>query len=194
MNKIAIIDTETTWGDNVMSIGIVIADSDYRLIDKKYYILTPFKNHGGMYSHTLYVDGIKPDMECSREKAMRDLCEYLNKYSVKAMFAYNARFDYGHLPELSHLAWFDIMKLAAYRQYNPKIPCHADCFKTGRLKRGYGVESIYRMLSGDFSYYELHNALTDAIDELEIMRMLGHKIEKYAITKIPPIYVSNTSS
>ncbi len=27
-----------------------------------------------------------------------------------------------HLPELGGNAWYDIMKLAAYRQYNPKIP------------------------------------------------------------------------
>jgi hypothetical protein len=31
-------------------------------------------------------------------------------------------FDKRHLPELGGYAWYDIMKLAAYRQYNPKIP------------------------------------------------------------------------
>ena len=29
MSNIAVIDTETTWGDEVMSIGVVIADRDY---------------------------------------------------------------------------------------------------------------------------------------------------------------------
>ena len=100
------------------------------------------------------------------------------------MFAYNAAFDYRHLPELSHLVWYDIMKLAAYRQHNSKIPGNADCYNTGRLKRGYGVESIYRLLSEDFSYFEMHNALTDAIDELEIMRLLNHKRSKYTVAKI----------
>ncbi|MBK5245441.1 MAG: hypothetical protein JJE18_10630, partial [Eubacteriaceae bacterium] len=49
MSRFAVIDTETTWDDAVMSIGIVIADSvTFELVDKRYYILTPFKDHGGM--------------------------------------------------------------------------------------------------------------------------------------------------
>ncbi|MCL1913646.1 MAG: hypothetical protein FWG10_07195 [Eubacteriaceae bacterium] len=185
MSKFAVIDTETTWGDAVMSIGIVVADSEtFKLVDKRYYILTPFKNHGGMYTYALYANGIVPDLECSREKAMMELARFLSSYKVKTMFAYNASFDYRHLPELSRFAWHDIMKVAAYRQHNPKIPNYADCYRTGRLKRGYGVESVYRMLSEDLVYCEMHNALTDAIDELEIMRLLNHELSKYELARI----------
>lgn len=54
MSRFAVIDTETTWGDAVMSIGTVVAESEtFELIDKRYYILTPFKNHGGMYTYAL---------------------------------------------------------------------------------------------------------------------------------------------
>ena len=183
MSRFAVIDTETTWGDAVMSIGTVIAESEaFELIDKRYYILTPFNNHGGMYTHALYANNIKPDLECSREKAMDELRRFLFAHDVETIFAYNAPFDYRHLPELRHLAWHDIMKLAAYRQHNPKIPSCAECYGTGRLKRGYGVESIYRLLSADLAYCEIHNALTDAIDELEIMRLLNHELCRY--TKI----------
>ena len=73
----------------------------------------------------------------------------------------------------------DIMRLAAYRQFNPCIPSDAECFSTGRMKRGYGVEPMLRMLSGRRSYYETHNALHDAMDELEIMRLLGYRPEEY---------------
>ncbi len=185
MTKFAVIDTETTWSDEVMSIGAVIADSNaYTPIDKRYYILTPYKNYGGMYSSVLYAEGIKPNLEDSREKVVKDLAQFLSQYEVAAIFAYNAAFDHGHLKELKNFSWFDIMKIAAYRQYNPKIPKSADCFATGRLKRGYGVESIYKMLSGDQWYCELHNALRDAVDELEIMRMLGVDIGSYALAKI----------
>jgi hypothetical protein len=185
MNRFAVIDTETTWGDAVMSVGIVIADAlTFELIDKRYYILTPFKNHGGMYTSALYANGIRPDLECSRERAMAELRDFLSDHGATAMFAYNATFDYSHLPELNHLAWYDIMKVAAYRQHNPSIPPCADCYGTGRLKRGYGVESIYRMLSKELAYYELHNALTDAIDELTIMKLLDHEIGKYALARI----------
>jgi hypothetical protein len=185
MRRFAVIDTETTWSDAVMSIGIVIADAaNFELIDQKYYILTPFKNHGGMYTYALYAGGTKPDLECSREKAMNDLISLLAAHDVTAIFAYNAAFDYRHFPELRHLNWHDIMKIAAYRQHNPKIPSCAECYGTGRLKHGYGVESVYRMLSGDYGYCELHNALTDAIDELEIMRLLRHELDRYASAKI----------
>lgn len=183
MSQFAVIDTETTWGDEVMSIGTVVSDSDtFELIDTKYYILTPYKNHGGMYTYALYAGGIKPDLECSRNKAMDELRRFFLAYDVATIFAYNAAFDYRHLPELNHLVWHDIMKLAAYRQHNPKIPSCAECYGTGRLKRGYGVESIYRLLSEDLAYCELHNALADAIDELKIMRLLNLQPSRY--TKI----------
>ena len=185
MSKFAVIDTETTWDDAVMSIGMVIADTEtFALVDKRYYILTPFKDHGGMYSDALYANGIKPDLECSREKAMAELQYFLSDYQAVAMFAYNVAFDYRHLPELRHLDWYDIMKVAAYRQHNPSIPDGAECCRTGRLKRGYGVESVYRMLSAEREYCELHNALTDAIDELTIMKLLNHEMDKYALARI----------
>ena len=185
MSRFAVIDTETTWGDAVMSIGTVIVDSaNFKLVDKKYYILTPYKNHGGMYTCALYANGIKPDLECSREKAMKELIRFISAYDVATILAYNAAFDYRHLPELRHFNWCDIMKLAAYRQYNPKIPNCAKCYSTGRLKRGYGVESIYRMLSDDYGYCETHNALYDAVDELEIMRLLGIKLDRYFLARI----------
>lgn len=180
MSGLAVIDTETTWGDEVMSIGIAVSDfGDLALIDKRYYILTPYKDHGGMYTHALYARGIKPDLECPRGEAVNVIKAFLAKHEVGMMFAYNALFDFRHLPELQYLKWYDIMRLAAYRQFNHKIPVTAECYGTGRLKRGYGVESVYRMLSGRDEYRELHNALTDAVDELEIMRMLNVGLEGY---------------
>lgn len=179
----AVIDTETTWRDEVMSVGIAVSDfGGFELAAARYYILTPYKDHGGMYTDTLYVR--EPDLECPRAAAMNDLRGFLESFDVTDIFAYNALFDHRHLPELQYLDWYDIMKLAAYRQYNPKIPRSADCFGTGRLKSGYGVESIYRMLSGNTRYHELHNALTDAVDELGIMRMLKHGLNVYSNAKI----------
>jgi hypothetical protein len=185
MSRFAVIDTETTWSDEVMSIGAVIAETGtFGLVDKRYYILKPFNNHGGMYAYALYSNNITPDLECSRENVMAELQQFLSENDITTVFAYNAAFDHRHLPELSHLEWYDIMKLAAYRQHNPRIPHCAECFSTGRLKRGYGVESVYRMLSENLEYCEMHNALTDALDELNIMRMLNHEFDKYALARI----------
>ena len=78
------------------------------------------------------------------------------------------------------------MRLAAYRQYNSAIPDTAECWKTGRLKWGYGVEDILKMLSKDRRYRETHNAVSDAEDELKIMQLLGHEIGQYEIARLSP--------
>ena len=180
MANFAVIDTETNWYDSVMSIGAVIADArTFEPVSSKYYIITPEYKAGGMFSHTLYLEDKKLNLECSRENALCDLISFFEINRVTDIFAYNASFDCRHLPELSSFTWYDIMKLAAYRQHNPKIPKTADCHGTGRLKCGYGVEAILRLLSDDAGYCEQHNALTDALDELKIMALLQHKLDRY---------------
>ena len=180
MGRFAVIDTETNWADAVMSIGAVIADTDtFALIDAKYHVLTPEYLVGGMYEHTLFCDPeVKPTM-CTREESLQELTAWFQAYGVRSVFAYNACFDRNHLPELRQFDWYDIMRLAAYRQYNRKIPANADCCSTGRLKKGFGVEPMLRLLSGQVCYCETHNALHDAIDELEIIRLLGYGLQHY---------------
>ena len=180
MGNFAVIDTETNWQDQVMSIGIVLADADtFRPIAARYYILTPEYQIGGMYYDALFLDRPLQPILSTRKEGIADLLSWLSGYSVDSLFAYNACFDRNHLPELSRLNWYDIMRLAAYRQFNPKIPADADCCRTGRLKRCYGVEPMTRLLSGNRSYQETHNALYDALDELEIMRLLEHPLTDY---------------
>lgn len=180
MGTFAVIDTETNWADKVMSIGCCIADGDtFRLQAMSYHILNPECQTGGMYAHALFLDTpVKPKV-CSRRETMQELLSWFARYGVTSLYAYNARFDRNHLPELAGFSWYDIMRLAAYRQYNPRIPACADCCSTGRLKRDYGVESMLRLLSGNRAYRETHNALYDALDELEIIRLLGYRPEAY---------------
>lgn len=182
--RFAVLDTETNWNDEVMSIGAVVADSDiWKELDAGYYILDPEYRVGGMYAGELWLDVKKPRVT-NRKQVLKEIREWLERYGVRKLFAYNAAFDKKHLPEYSEYEWYDIMRLAAYRPYNPAIPDSADCFKTGRLKRGYGVEEILRMLRRNGSYSEMHNALSDARDELEIMRRLGHGLEAYEVGRI----------
>lgn len=163
-----------------MSVGAVIADTaDMRPLEKKYYILDPEYRAGGMYSSALGHRRAGSPLICSRAEALEDLIRVCREQQITKIFAYNALFDKGHLPELSELHWHDIMRLAAYVQYNPMIPQNAPRCRTGRLKSGYGVQSVMRMLSGNDGYWETHNALLDAMDELSIMRLLGHPIDKY---------------
>ena len=180
MGKFAVIDTETNWADQVMSIGTVIADADtFAALEIKYHILPTECQIGGMYYDALFLDTPVKPILCTRAEAMSDLRAWFRQHGVTRIFAYNANFDRNHLPELRSFDWYDIMRLAAYRQHNPKIPADTDCCSTGRLKRGYGVEPMLRLLSGDRTYRETHNAVFDAVDELEIVRLLGHRLEKY---------------
>lgn len=182
MGKIAVIDTETNWVDQVMSIGTVIADSEtFRPLDARYHLFPAECRIGGMYEKALYLPTPVAPISLPREKAMADTARWLRKQGVQAIFAYNARFDKNHLPELHGFSWHDIMALAIYRQHNPKLPPEWDFFSTGRLKRGYGVEPMLRLLAGDATYAETHNALLDALGELEILRLLGHRVDAYAV-------------
>lgn len=182
MSYFAVIDTETNWRDQVMSIGTVIADADsFRPIDAKYHVLTPEYLVGGMYSNTLFADSRLQPAMVSRQECLSELANWFYTYGVRAIYAYNATFDRNHLPELRTFDWYDIMRLAAYRQYNRCIPPTAECCSTGRLKRGFGVEPMLQLLSHNRSYHETHNALYDAMDELEIMRLLGYHPTDYIL-------------
>jgi len=180
MGYIAVIDTETNWADQVMSIGTVIADRELlRPVAGIYQVLTPEYQVGGMFSDTLFLPGEPAPEPQSRDQALMQLKSRLELAGVEALYAYNAGFDRNHLPELGSYRWFDIMRMAAYRQFNPAIPADAPCCSTGRMKRGYGVEPMLRLLRGCGSYSETHNALRDALDELEIMRLLAIHPEQY---------------
>ena len=69
-----------------------------------------------------------------------------------------------------HISSSSVKKLTT-----PRLPHNS----TGRMKRGYGVESMLRLLSGNCAYRETHNGLLDALDELEIVRLLGLGIQEY---------------
>lgn len=180
MEPIAVIDTETNWADQVMSVGTVLADPiTFQHLEGKYHIFPLECQIGGMYESVLFLETPVVPICCTRAEAMADLAAWLRESHVHSIFAYNALFDKNHLPELREFTWHDIMRLAAYRQHNPKIPAHAECFSTGRMKRGYGVEPMLRLLSGNCRYQETHNAYFDAADELEILRLLNHPVAEY---------------
>lgn len=179
MPYFAVIDTETNWENALMSIGTVIADCEtFKTVKVRYHVLVPQYEVGGMFSDVLFSQRLKPIL-CSFDEAMNDLIGLLKEYGVKSVFAYNAAFDRKLMPKLCVFDWYDIMNFAAYRQYNRKITPFDDCYKTGRLKRDYGVEAMLRRLSGNNTYSETHNALFDALDELEIMRLLGYAPDRY---------------
>lgn len=183
-NLFAVIDTETNWHDQVMSLGVAIADQNtFKCLDTRYYIFEQEARIGGMYSNVMHSCDSSP-ITTTRQQAMADLADYLESHAVTDIYAYNAKFDYSHLPELKAFSWFDIMRIAAYRQFNKAIPDSAACCKTGRLRSNYGVEPITRMLTGSSRYFEVHNAVADAVDELRIIELLNLPLNTYEIAKI----------
>ena len=72
MGKFAVIDTETNWADQVMSIGTVIADADtFQPVAAKYHILTEECAVGGMFYDALFLDTPVKPILCTREEAIR---------------------------------------------------------------------------------------------------------------------------
>ena len=185
MEQFAVLDTETNWKNELMSLGAFLGESDgFSPVGGKYYVLEPQWQVGGMYDGVLDLAPRACTQYVSRETAIEGLRDFLQAHGVTKIFAYNARFDLGLLPELRDFSWYDIMRLAAYRQYNCRIPAHWPCCKTGRLKSHYGVEPMLRLLSGDPGYRETHNACLDARDELRIMALLGLPLSSYEAGRI----------
>ena len=187
INCFAVLDIETTWDNKVMTIGVVIADkTTYQPETFKYYAVLPEYQEGGIYSMFASLPSNEITKECTREEAIHDLRECLKKYGVNSIYAYNMSFDKSNLSELEDFSWYDIMTIAANRKYNKFIPDNMECYKSGRLKRGYGVEAIIQMISGRTEYKEIHNALFDAMDELKIMQYLKWSLESYCLDS-PPV-------
>lgn len=150
---IAVIDTETTWSGALMTVGIMIADtSNYKAVDYRYYVIKEAVREGGKFGYFVHIEGIDEE-KVSVKKIGDKIISFLIEHNVSSIFAYNAGFDRNCMPFLERFVWHDIMKIAAYKQYNPMIPDSAECCNTGRLKRGYGVENIMRLLGHPFDFY-----------------------------------------
>lgn len=175
----AVVDVETNWYNEVMSIGVVIADADeFNAVDKAYYVIYPECKVGGMYSDVLYDIDKSLVEDCSRKEAIDGIKRLLTQYGVKDVFAYNAPFDYKCLYELHNYVWRDILPIAANRNYNTKLPDNCEYFSTGLLKHGRGVQNVMRLIYWQ-GFTELHNGLQDALDELQLMQLINQPLEVY---------------
>lgn len=84
-DKFAVIDTETNWDDEVMSIGVVIADSETKKkIDSIYYIIDPEYRVGGMYSDELWFNK-KNTCVANRKQALKEIKRWLDVYGVQKL-------------------------------------------------------------------------------------------------------------
>mgnify|MGYP001028805063 FL=1 len=84
MDYFAVIDTETNWNNEVMSIGAVIAEKDtFKKVDDLYFIFDPEYKIGGMFSMVLPVKGGEhKDILFTRKIAMEKFKEAFEKYGI----------------------------------------------------------------------------------------------------------------
>ena len=182
--RIAVIDTEINRNDEVMSIGLVIADAlTFETIEEKYYIIEPEHTVGGEYQKKLRINEFVNVGSISRKDAMGRVRACLSGHGVRSIFAYNAISDYERLVELTPYNWYDIMQLAAYKQYNATITDDDECHESGRLKKDFNVPAMLERLGGEGSGYE-NNAIYDARDELEILKLMNRPIGDYVFTSV----------
>lgn len=175
----AVVDVETNWHNEVMSVGIVIGNSaDFSAVDKGYYIIHPECETGGMYSDVLRDVNKELIVECSRKEAINGIRQLLTQYGVTDILAYNAPFDYKCLYELHTYTWRDILPIAANRNFNAKLPANCEYFSTGLLKHGRGVQNVMRLIYWQ-GFTELHNGLQDALDELQLMQLVNQPLSVY---------------
>jgi len=183
IKNFAVIDVETNWNNEAMSIGVVVADSaDFGLVDQRYFVLHPECDVGGMYSDRLQLADEQMITLCSRDAAVAEMESLFARYGVADIFAYNAPFDRNCLAELHRYVWRDILPIAANRNTNVRLPGYCEYFSTGLLKHGRSLQNVLRMIF-DNEYTETHNALQDARDELLLMRILGQPLEIYGECK-----------
>lgn len=190
----AVIDTETnqsykkTYGGRifdgpVMSIGVVIAEIDTFNIVSRYYGIVENEAKKPAWTvakNALRLKGVPINTEANRETVLNTVKAGLERFGVTKIAAYNAKFDYDHLPELHDgYDWIDIMGPCQYRQFNKFLPYYLKTFKTGKVQKGYKVDDLLRYI-GKGRVEETHNALVDACDELNVMKELGNPLSLYA--------------
>lgn len=161
-----------------MTVGAVVANEDFEIQDMIYLMSFGAYMQGGLYKDRVYKTSLCPNKMHTNEM-IAQIRDFYDKNNCEMVFAYNASFDKKLITSLPQDQWYDILKIAAYKQFNPYLPEDEEYCGTGRLKKDYNAERLYKLLSGNAGYKEMHNAFQDACDELAIMRMMKVPLDVY---------------
>lgn len=178
----AIIDTKTNYYGNAISIGVVVVNSHFEIQQAQYYLIPEELIHDHNHKDDFDIIHVYKTyfgrlFDC--ENHIRTL---MNQYNITNIYAYNAFYVKKSLPEMNNYNWFDIAKVATYKQYNHELPLDADYDENGQLLR-YAMKNVIELMMK--TYYKcVNHALYNALDELKIMKLIGLPIEKYSHTKI----------
>jgi hypothetical protein len=183
LQTIAIIDTKTNYIDNAISVGVAIVNTNnWQLQQAQYYLISPELINNHQYDN-LNIAHVYKSYFGQLSDVENHIRKLLSDYNVTNIYAYNATFVFQSLPGLQLYFWYDIMKIAAYKQYNKYLPQNIEYLENGRIKYGYGIKNIMEYLTQTYFFYTNH-ALYDVLDEIRIMKMLELNIEEYNQAKI----------
>nr|WP_233750257.1 AAA family ATPase [Mycoplasmopsis agalactiae] len=107
-SNIAVIDVETNFFNEVVSIGVAIADkNNFKLVDQNYWLIGEREQSPSMYSNAYHIPelekyGIKDYVVDTYDEAIEKLIEFLDYYNISDWFSYT-KFDHRYLPELHDL-------------------------------------------------------------------------------------------
>lgn len=192
------LDTETANGLDdslVYDIGGAIHDKKGNILETfSFIIYDVFVLHKDIMNSAYYADKI-PNYEIDLKKKNRkmvtlftarkhikNLCE---KYNVKAIIAYNARFDYMALnTSIRYLTKSKIRYFLPYgvpvwcslkmaqdticKQVGYNLFCEKNEYKTKTNRLKSSAEIVYRYMIGNNDFVESHTGLEDVVIEVEI--------------------------
>lgn len=206
-NNIMILDTETVGDFShplVHDVGFVIIDKNFTILHKDRVLVKElhvcakwllnsssfYSEHSKDYETARKTEKIMPWNEISKYMA-----NMVHKYHVGTIAAYNLQFDYKALKYtddffndhhfskvldekskyklcIYHLACETILKTDEYHTF---AKAHNLISEKGNYKTN--AESAYKYITNDENYIEKHTALSDAEDEMVILRYIVKNVK-----------------
>lgn len=189
---VAIVRAIDNLSGKCAALGIVVIDRDTLAVTEKKYFLC-----SDCIGENIPIDNLCPyELEIKetgeeitiidRGDMEKAICGWLKDHDIHEFLFYGGGTDKRCLsPVIKDLGigWFDVSYIAAYQQRNPRLQMlgmPANYFSgTGRLTCGYGLQDMYRMMTGSRTYERSYNAIEEAKDILVIINMIGVPLSAY---------------
>lgn len=195
MSNIIVIDVEAdVYNQAPYNIGYVISNGKEILLERNIALFNHFKENAfAMYAKENY-NHIKNNCEQYQfydddEDFAYDFMQDMGKYEVDKFYAYNVTFDWKKMSKLVGEAYLkeqfeaprDIMTAAFFKiMDNPQYVefCKQNDYKTPKGYPSANFEIVYRYLTQNYDYNEVHRGLEDAKDEYDLLKRLNFESEK----------------
>lgn len=190
MENLIVIDVESdVYNQSPYNIGYVISNGKEILLERNIVLFNHFRENAyAMYAkeNFNYIRENKKEYKTYNEDDdfVYDFMEDIQKFNVKNFFAYNVKFDWKKIGKLVGESFLkeqfgspcDIMTAAFHKiMNNPSYLnyCKENNYKTEKGYPSSTFEVVYRYLTNNKDYHEVHRGLEDAKDEYDLLRRLN---------------------